>query len=242
MSRRPDTSETTLRALLERGKEVPRQPDAVRARVLDRARATASAPLPLHTPDALPVTRFPRHLVASAAAAAFAIGVVGTVFALNGGWLGSNGTDRPVPPSAASSPSRTSSGAQPRSRDVTATPAPTVAPPAAEPSAEPRSQVEPSHAQRPSTGQSYNAELELMRSAHTAYAAHEYASALVLAGEHARRFPKGVLSEEREALRIRCLMGSGRTSEARRSAAAFEKRFPRSVLLERLKAEVGSAQ
>jgi hypothetical protein len=79
-----------------------------------------------------------------------------------------------------------------------------------------------------------------MRNAHTAYAAHEFANALVLVGEHARRFPAGLLAEEREALRVRCLLGSGRTSEARRAAAAFASRFPRSVLVSRLQAEVGT--
>ena len=79
-----------------------------------------------------------------------------------------------------------------------------------------------------------------MRSAHRAYAAHDDASALLLIAEHARRFPSGVLAEEREALRIRCLMRSGRASEARRAMSAFEQHFPRSVLRQRLKAEVQS--
>jgi hypothetical protein len=208
--------------------------------VLDRARATASSPPPLHTPDSLPVTRIPRHLVASAAAAAVAVGAVGTVFALNGGWLRSADTDRVVPASAVENPARAPLGARPSSRDVTPTPAPNVAPPTKEPSGMPRSETETSRGGRATTGHSYNAELELMRSAHTAFAARDYANALLLAGEHARRFPNGLLTEEREALRIRCLMGSGRASEARRSVASFANRFPRSVLLERLKVEVGA--
>jgi hypothetical protein len=209
--------------------------------VLDRARATALSPPSLHTPDPLPVTRFPRQLVASAAAAAVAVGVVGTVFALSGGWLRSTETDRVVSTPPASSTSRQPSVARPSSRDVTATPAPTVAPPTTEPSDVPRSEIEPSPSRRAPTAQSYDAELQVMRSAHTAFAARDYSNALLLASEHARRFPKGLLAEEREALRIRCLMGSGRTSEARRGVASFATRFPRSVLLERLKVEVGAS-
>jgi hypothetical protein len=76
-----------------------------------------------------------------------------------------------------------------------------------------------------------------MRSAHNAYASHEFANALVLVSEHARRFPRGLLAEEREALRVRCLLAAGRTSEAQRAAAAFPKRFPRSVLVPRIQAE-----
>jgi hypothetical protein len=79
-----------------------------------------------------------------------------------------------------------------------------------------------------------------MRAAHTAYAAHAFANALVLVSEHARRFPAGLLAEEREALRVRCLLGSGRTSDAQRAATAFSTRFPRSVLLPRIQAEVGA--
>jgi hypothetical protein len=49
--------------------------------------------------------------------------------------------------------------------------------------------------------------------------------------EHARRFKDGRLTEEREALRVKSLAGLGRSDEARRAAAAFRARFPRSVLL-----------
>jgi hypothetical protein len=84
----------------------------------------------------------------------------------------------------------------------------------------------------------YGAELELMRSAHVAYARHDFTSALLLAGEHARRFPGGLLTEEREALRVRSLLGAGRLAEARRAAASFATRFPRSVLVHRLEDEV----
>jgi hypothetical protein len=51
------------------------------------------------------------------------------------------------------------------------------------------------------------------------------------AAQHARRFKTGRLVEEREALRVKALAGLGRTEEARRAAAAFRARFPRSVLL-----------
>ena len=49
--------------------------------------------------------------------------------------------------------------------------------------------------------------------------------------EHARLFKDGRLAEEREALRVKALAGLGRSEEARRAAAAFRARFPRSVLL-----------
>jgi hypothetical protein len=59
----------------------------------------------------------------------------------------------------------------------------------------------------------------------------DFADALPPLTEHARRFKDGTLAEEREALRVKALAGLGRTTEARRAAAAFGARFPRSVLL-----------
>jgi hypothetical protein len=84
--------------------------------------------------------------------------------------------------------------------------------------------------------ESYAPELALLRRAQTEYASHEFADALILVAEHARRFPNGRLAEEREALRVRSLAGAGHGDEARRAFAAFAKRFPRSALLPRLQA------
>ena len=46
---------------------------------------------------------------------------------------------------------------------------------------------------------------------------------------HARRHPMGLLGEEREALAIKVLVDSGRVEEARRRAAKFKDRYPRSL-------------
>ncbi|HZL16761.1 MAG TPA: hypothetical protein VFG23_03330 [Polyangia bacterium] len=70
-----------------------------------------------------------------------------------------------------------------------------------------------------------------MRQARAAVARNEFAVALVPITEHARRFRNGRLAEEREALRVKVLVGLGRTNEARRAASDFQKHFPRSVLL-----------
>ena len=45
---------------------------------------------------------------------------------------------------------------------------------------------------------------------------------------HAKRFPRGVLIEEREGLRVRALLKLGRKKQAARRATRFLKRFPRS--------------
>jgi TolA-binding protein len=87
--------------------------------------------------------------------------------------------------------------------------------------------------------ESYAAELALLRRAQSAYAGGDFSGALLKLGEHAKRFPNGRLTEEREALRVRSLVSAGRTSLARSAFAAFARRFPRSVLLPRLRQAVG---
>jgi hypothetical protein len=79
------------------------------------------------------------------------------------------------------------------------------------------------------------------RSARAAVARADFAAALPPVAEHARRFENSQLAEEREALRVSALAGLGRGNEARRAAAAFEARFPRSVLLPAIR-EMPAAQ
>jgi len=80
----------------------------------------------------------------------------------------------------------------------------------------------------------FAAELDLLQHAHAAYTRRDFSTALTLLSEHARRFPKGNLAEQREALRMRSLAGAGRGADAHRAAADFAHRFPRSVLLPRI--------
>ncbi len=75
-----------------------------------------------------------------------------------------------------------------------------------------------------------NTELECLQRALEAFAVQDFDTALATLLEHARRFPRGWLTEEREALRVRSLAGAGRTDEARTAAADFGARFPHSVL------------
>ena len=74
-------------------------------------------------------------------------------------------------------------------------------------------------------------ELSLLQLAREACGRRDFPAALLAVAEHARRFPAGELQEEREALRIRALSGTGRREEARRAASVFRERFPKSVLL-----------
>ncbi len=80
----------------------------------------------------------------------------------------------------------------------------------------------------------YAAELRLLQPAQQALGRGAYAQALSAVRLHASRFPRGVLTEEREALRIRALLGLGRKREASTSAQAFRRRFPHSAVNSRL--------
>jgi len=76
-----------------------------------------------------------------------------------------------------------------------------------------------------------NAELKVLRAAREALTRGDFARALDVVGEHARRFRNGILAEEREALRVKSLAGLGRHDDAQRAAARFHVMFPHSVLL-----------
>lgn len=224
MKRDQSFSARDMRLLLERAKSIPELPSAVRARVLARASASASASTALPSVRPLdPIPARPRFALAKLAPAlpvAIAIGVGALALSHRRPSAMTTGTTHPTnapvlapvepfePPAALTAPSAV---------------APIVPKPAPERSS--RATAPP---------ESYAAELSLLRRAHTAYAARDFSGALGFVAEHARRFPNGRLAEEREALRVRSLASSGRTTEAQRAAAAFANRFPRSVLLPRI--------
>jgi hypothetical protein len=78
------------------------------------------------------------------------------------------------------------------------------------------------------------AELQLLIRARQSDAQGDYAEVLAVVADHERRYPAGRLSEEREVLRVKALVGLGRASESRQAAAKFRREFPRSVLLQKI--------
>lgn len=79
------------------------------------------------------------------------------------------------------------------------------------------------------------AELRWIERAQTALAANDPAAAQAALRGHARAFPRGHLSEEREALAVQVLCASGRADEARRAAAVFVARHPGSPQVARVR-------
>jgi hypothetical protein len=211
MSRSEPPLSPEARALLDREREAPPLPPAVKARALARARAALVAG-PVRA--AASPTRAPRVRWAAAVALTCVAGAaVGAVAYQVRAHLEPSPSAPPAPL-------------------IVAAPAHALAPPSApEQIPEVRSPPRVLPTPRLARADQARAELHLLRRARAAVAGGDFAAALAPIAEHAHRFKDGRLAEEREALRVKALAGLGRTEEARRAAAAFEARFPRSVLL-----------
>lgn len=89
---------------------------------------------------------------------------------------------------------------------------------------------------------SIQSELELIRRAQKHLHRGEDGAALALLAEHARRFPNGVLTQERDASRIAALCQAGDVVAARAQAERFLQRSPQSPFAERVKASCAKVQ
>jgi hypothetical protein len=223
--------EQEVQAVIERGRQVRRTPDVVRARLLARARmavARSAAATRLAMPETAPAWHG-RRLAFAAAALLLLFSAAGATAAL----YVHGRRSMEVVPTARRSP-------EARSVLASARPLPTAdRAPAPQLVSHPKLQ-HPHRALSPQ--ESYAAELYLLQRAQSDYASQDFPDALVLVAEHARRFANGRLAEEREALRVRSLAGAGRGDQARRALTAFAKRFPRSVLLPRLREQARAAE
>ena len=85
-----------------------------------------------------------------------------------------------------------------------------------------------------------DAEVKLLQGAQGSLAS-DPAQTLALCAEHARRFPNGLMAQEREVLAIEALAQTGRMDEARARADRFAVAYPSSTHLRRIRAVVGDA-
>jgi len=211
------------RALLDREREIPPLSPAVRARTLAAARAaiaTGAIPAPAGAPAAWSRWAVAASLTCVAAAAAATV-------AYRHHQPERHGATAPAIPSARERPAPAIEPTPP----VTPAPLAAASPSAAAiPSAQLPRHVADDGPRRARTVVTRE-ELRLLRQARGAVARDDFAAALPPIAEHARDFPNGRLAEEREALHVKALVGLGRSDEARRAAASFAARFPRSVLL-----------
>lgn len=84
------------------------------------------------------------------------------------------------------------------------------------------------------------AERALIEQARTALARGKAADALAVLARHQRDFARGQLVEERDALEILSLAGTGQTAAARSRADRFRHAYPKSMLLRSIDAALNS--
>ena len=210
-----------LRALLDQEREPPAQPAAVRQRALARARAALTAhPNPNQSMPALARPHGKRWFLATTLTCAVAAAAGATAYELRARFA-------PQAPPATRAPQALST---PPAAPVAETTQPRLSRRRSSRARLGR-RVRARRRQTLSRAEAAALELRILRPARVAVAREDFADALAPIAEHARRFQDGRLAEEREALRVKALAGLGRLNDARRAAAAFKVRFPRSVLL-----------
>jgi hypothetical protein len=94
----------------------------------------------------------------------------------------------------------------------------------------PRSSSSSAGAAAPKHVTDLEVERSLLDTARSALAAGRADDVFLAAAEHQRRFPDGILAEEREALVVNALVATVRYEEARERAERFVRRFPNSML------------
>jgi hypothetical protein len=93
----------------------------------------------------------------------------------------------------------------------------------------PPSAVEPTPGTPERTHDPLEAERSLIEMARAALGRGKAESALAALRRHARQFPSGELTEEREGLLVQALVAAQKYDQAREKAEQFKKRYPRSL-------------
>ena len=175
-------------------------------------------------------------VAAASKALGLKLGLAGAALIVAGGaaWLLASSPSAPSP--SAPTPAHVSSSTKAEPAAVTPLPAP-AAPDSAPSLEEHTPAVAASPAKLPDkpAPAAQLSEAELLEQARAALRANPV-RALQRANEHAARFPRGVLVQEREVLAIQALRQLGRSAEADRRAEAFAKAFPGSAFARKLSA------
>lgn len=99
----------------------------------------------------------------------------------------------------------------------------------------PHASTDPPDPQPPTQGSTLAEENRLLAQARAALLDHRPERALQRLDEHARRFPSGMLSEERQALRAVALCEAGRELEGKAQARTFLLAHPQAALAQRVR-------
>ncbi len=215
--------------MLANERTIAPEPEAFRKRAVERARAELACRPRTDLPDSPRLSRSRRITVAVAAAASVMLVALCAV-AVRAAYR--SGLGDQVPPAITSSP-------EPGVLDSQIAAAlpdklPEVCPAVATPSERSSKAKVSGRAKTAKDSETYAIEFKMLQPAYHAVARHDFTSALTAIAEHQQRFASGQLAEEREALRVKALLGLGRRAEAQQATVAFRERFPRSVLLRRI--------
>lgn len=216
----PSPVSPALSALLSQEKDYAPAPEMIRARLMSRARQAV-------TTTGMPVPErrlfWPSRRLAYAAGAGFVL-VTGMAAAYE-----LFVRPVPAPPPSAAPRTHLAKPAQPGLPEPTV---PQGLPATEEPEVPALSQTESDLPRRASAtkNEARLREIRLLVRARQADARRDYATVLSVAAEHERSFPAGRLSEERQVLRVKALVGLGWADEARRVGGDFRRQFPHSVL------------
>jgi hypothetical protein len=231
--------EDDLHDLLATERRSPGAPPGARRRVAARlATSLASAGSPLSHLRRPTWQRV--HMVAIGAA--FAVGAAaGAVVALgvrDGRREAAPIVDVPrVGPVAMSTPTSVPSAALSPAPTPATSPTASAAPGTEEPAAAARPRRPPSPASN--DGSSLAREQSVLDTARIGLGRDDGAAALAACDEHARRFPRGQLREEREAIAIQALVLLKHDEEARDRADRFARAYPTSALLPAVRDALG---
>lgn len=144
------------------------------------------------------------------------------------------GTEAPAPLTALDGASPSASATlPPGSSTRTAPPTPTNGSQRITPGATPAAQASNGSELVPIPATAAPSEIELLRDARFALK-QSPARALELTDQHARLYPGGKLTQERELIAITALVSLGRRTAALSRGAGFERAFPRSPYIEQL--------
>jgi hypothetical protein len=245
MSRASFDGRPSVSSLFAVEREIAPEPDQLRERVLDRARA--SLPRSAWARSRFRTRPVRRLSLATAVAAAVALVALCAAAYQAGHRFKLRSSSVPARPPALAPTVVVEPPAQPKQADVQVD----ELEPSSESSSElswtaPEPEPAPLHAARVkppkpvAEAQAYAMELLLLQPALEAVARRDFATSLSAIASHQRRFPAGQLAEEREGLRVKALLGLGRRPEAMHAGALFRERFPHSALLGQIQELLGT--
>jgi hypothetical protein len=196
--------------------------DAELARLSARLGPLLDAPIAPSPAAASPASSAGMTAAAKVGLASLALVVVG-----GGAWLFSSSSNQPAPAPRITQPSVPLREVSPAPLVIeepvpTASAAPAELAPSPAPTAPAKPIVTPPIS-----------EAELLEQARSALKS-DPARALARANEHARRFPRGALVQEREVIAIKALRQLGRAADADKRADSFSKAFPGSAFQRKL--------